>query len=117
MKSSTKAGTLLFLEDQGVADLFTFCVDPFFPLRRSLTILGDHAGTAHDDFPRFLAGELYCMRINALTRKHIHIGVAGNGVVLAVEVGSGMTIECLPFRIREFDSDLDALADGFECQR
>jgi len=29
MKSSPKAGTLLFLEDPGVAELLAFCVDAF----------------------------------------------------------------------------------------
>src|SRR5262249_45982819 len=63
----------------------------------------------------FLAGGLQCMRVNALQRYRIQIGVAGNGIVLAVIVGSELTIDWLPFRIRGFDSDLVALSDGFVC--
>ena len=65
MKSSPKAVTLLSIEDQGVADLLAFCVDAFFRKRPSLTILGDYAGSGRDDFPRFLAGEFYCIGVNA----------------------------------------------------
>src|SRR5262249_19214180 len=93
MKSSPKAGTLLFLEDPGVAELLAFCVDTFFPLRLSLTILGDHAGIGRDDFPRFLAGGFHCVGVNALKRNRIPIRVAGNGVVLAVVIGSELKIE------------------------
>src|SRR5215475_12093370 len=117
MKSSPKAVTLLFLVEQGVADLLAFCVDDFFCLRLSLTILGDHAGNGPNDFPRFLAGGLTFVGVNALPRSRVPIGVAGNGVVLAVEVGSELTIDRLPFRIRPFDSNLDALSGGFVCQR
>src|SRR5215510_169337 len=117
MKLSPKAATLLFLEDQGVAALLAFCVSALCRKRQGLTILGYHVGTGHDDFPRFLASELHCMRVNALLRKRIHIGGAGNGVVLAVVVRSGMNFNRLPFRIRDFDSDLETLSDGFMCQR
>ena len=105
------AVTLLLLVDQGVADLLAF-----FRKRHSLTILGDHAGSGPNDFPRFLAGGLIFVGVNALPRNRIPIGVAGNGVVLAVVVGSELTFDRLPFRIRPFDSDLDALSDGFLCQ-
>src|SRR5215813_9523268 len=112
MKSSPKAVTLLFIVDYGVAELLAFCVDAFFRKRQSLTILGDHDGSGRDDFPRFLAGDLHFVGVNALPRNRIHIGVAGIGVVLAVVVGSGLNIELLPFRVRKFISDLDALSDG-----
>src|SRR5215813_5670673 len=117
MKSSPNAVTLLLIEDQDVADLLAFCVDAFFRKRPSFTILGDYAGGCRDYFPCFLAGGFVCVGVNALPRIRIHIGVAGNGVVLAVEVDSGLKIDRLPFRIRDFGSDLDALSDGFECRR
>jgi hypothetical protein len=114
MKDKTvapKAATLLFLVDRGAAGLLAFCVDAFCRNRPSLTILGDHVGTGPDDFPRFLAGELHSVGVNAFQRNRIPIGVAGNGVVLAVVVGSVLRIDRLPFLA--FDSDLDALFDGF----
>src|SRR5215475_5505014 len=117
MKLSPKAVTLLFIVDQDVADLLAFCVDAFFRNRPCLAILGDHAGSGRDDFPRFLAGDLRFVGVNALPRNRIPIRVASNGVVLAVEVGSGQSIDRLPFRIRAFDSDLDALSDSFVCHR
>src|SRR5262245_50547817 len=117
MKSSPKAVTLLFIVDYDVADLLAFCVDAFFRKRPSLAILGDRAGNGRDDFPRFLAGELYFVGVNTLQRSHILIRVAGNGVVLAVEVGSELTIDRLSFCIRAFNSDLVALSDGFVCHR
>ena len=117
MKSSPKAVTLLSIVDCGVADLLAFCVNAFFRSRPCLAILGNHAGTGRDDFPSLLAGELYCIGVNVLLRKHIPIGVAGNGVVFAVVVGSGLTIERLSFRIRAFKSGLGALSNGFVCQR
>src|SRR5262245_24082605 len=116
MKLSPKAVTLLFIVDQDVADLLAFCVDAFFRNRPCLAILADHAGSGRDDFPRFLAGDLRFVGVNALPRNRIPIRVASNGVVLAVEVGSGLSIDRLPFRIRDFDSDLDALSDGFVCR-
>ena len=69
MKDETvapKAKTLLFLVDQGVAGLLAFCVDAYCRKRPSLTILGDHGGTAAEDFPRFLEGELHFVGVNAL---------------------------------------------------
>src|SRR5262245_28683328 len=111
------AVTLLSLEDPGVAELLAFCVDAFFPLRLSLTILGDHAGIGRDDFSGFLAAGFRCVGVNALKRNRIPIRVAGNGVVLAVVVGSELILESLPFRIRAFGSDLEALSDSFVCQR
>src|SRR5215510_14189632 len=116
MKPSPKAMTLLFIVDYDAADLLAFCVDSFIRNRQSLTILGDHAGSGHDDFPRFLLGGLCFVGVNALQRSHIIIRVAGNGVVLAVEVGSELTIDRLPFRVCAFISDLVALSDGFVCQ-
>src|SRR5262245_929504 len=50
------------------------------------SILGYHAGSGHNDFSRFLAGDLQCIGVNALPRSRIPIRVAGNGVVLAVVV-------------------------------
>src|SRR5215510_14689683 len=117
MKSSPKAAPLLSIVDQGVADLLTFCVDAFFRKRNSLTILGNHAGSGRDDFPSLFAGGFTCVGVNALPRLRIPIGVAGNGVVLAVVVGSVLKIDRLPFRIRVFDRGLEALSDGFVCQR
>src|SRR5215813_477598 len=117
MKSSPKAAPLLFLEDSGVAVLLAFCVDALCRHRQSLTILGDHDGSGTNDFPSLLACEFYCIGVNALQRGRIPIGIAGNGVVLAVVVGSVLIIDRLPFRIRPFDSDLDALSDGFVCRR
>src|SRR5262249_17073561 len=116
IKPSPKAVTLLFLVEQGVADLLAFCSDEFFRKRHSLTILGDYAGNGSNDFPRFLAGGLSFVGVNALPRNRIPTGVAGNGVVLAVVVGSELTIDRLPFRIRPFESNLDALSGGFVCQ-
>ena len=109
--------TLLFIVDRGGAGLLAFCVDAFCRNRPSLTILGDYAGTGPDDFPRFLDGELNFVGVNALHRNRIKNGAAGNGVVLAVIVGSKLSIDRIPFRIRAFRSDLDALSDGFECLR
>src|SRR5215813_5879627 len=117
MKPSPKAVTLLFIVDQGVAELHAFCVDAFFRKRPSLTILGDHAGSGRDDFPRFLVGDLHFVGVNALPRNRIPIRVASNRVVLAVEVASGLSIDRLPFRIRDFYSDLNALSDGFVYRR
>src|SRR5262245_46854624 len=111
------AVTLLFLEDPGLAELLAFCVDAFFPLRLSLTILGDHADIGRDYFPCFLAVGFRCVGVNAIKRNRIPIRVAGNGVVLAVVVGSELILESLPFRIRAFGSDLEALSDGFVCHR
>src|SRR5262245_21277313 len=105
MQLSPKAVTLLFLEDPGVAELLAFCVDAFFSLRLSLIILGDRAGIGRDDFPRFLAGGFHCVGINALKRNRIPLRVAGNGVVLAVVIGSELILDSLPFRIRGFGSD------------
>src|SRR5215475_11202566 len=116
MKLSPKAVTLLFIVDQDVADLLAFCVDAFFRNRPCLAILGVHTGSGRDDFPRFLAGHLHFVGVIALPHNCIPISVASNGVVLAVEVGSGQSIDRLPFRIRAFDSDLDALSDGFVCR-
>src|SRR5262245_29605842 len=45
MKSSPKAPPLLSLEDRGVDEHLAFCFDAFIRKRRSLTILGDHAGS------------------------------------------------------------------------
>src|SRR5215813_7101003 len=117
MKSTPKAGTLLFIEDYGVAELLAFYVDAFFRKRNCLTILGDYAGTGRDDFPSLFVGGFHCVGVNALPRSRIPIRGAGNGVVLAVVVRSGLKIDRLAFRIRAFDSDLDALSDGFVCQR
>src|SRR5262249_47580155 len=70
-----------------------------------------------DYFPCFLADGFQCVGVNALPRIRIHIGVAGNRVVLAVVVGSGLKIDRLPFRIRDFGSDLKALSNSFEWRR
>src|SRR5215813_13494625 len=113
---ASKAVTLLLVVDYGISEFFAFCGDAFFRKRQSLTILGDYAGSGPNDFPRFLAGGLTFVGVNALQRNRIPTGVAGNGVVLAVVVGSKLTIDRLPFRIRPFDSDLDALSGGFVCQ-
>src|SRR5215813_1484222 len=116
MKPSPKEVTLLSLVDYGVADFLAFSVDAFFRKRQSLTILGDYAGSGRENFPRFLTADLTFVGVNALPRNHVPIGVAGNGVVLAVEVGSELIIDRLPFRIRPFDSNLDALSDSFVCK-
>src|SRR5215813_6038568 len=115
MKPSPLSVTLLFLVDYDVADLLAFCVDAFFRKRHSLTILGNHAGSGRDDFPSLFAGGFPCIGVNALPRLRIPIGVAGNGVVLAVVVGSVLKIDRLPFRIRDFDRGLEALSDSFVC--
>src|SRR5262249_2628263 len=93
---SNGSETLLSIEDQGVTDLLAFCVDAFFRKRPGFTIPGDYAGSARDYFPCFLADGFQCVGVNALPRIRIHIGVAGNRVVLAVVVGSGLKIDRLP---------------------
>src|SRR5262245_66556233 len=67
------AAPLLSLEDPCVAELLAFCVDAFFPLRLSLTILGDDAGIGGDDFPRFLAVGFRCVGVSALKRDRLQV--------------------------------------------
>src|SRR5262245_35886845 len=112
---ASKTMTLLIVVDCGISEFLASCVDAFFRKRQSLTILGDYASSGRDYFPRFLAGGLYCVGVNALPSNRIHTGGAGNGVVLAVVVGSELNIDLLPFRIHHFDSGLSALSDGFKC--
>src|SRR5262249_61660657 len=116
MKSSLKPAPLLFLEDCGVAVLLAFCVDAFFCKRKSLTILGGHAGSGRDDFPSLFAGGFHCVGVNALPRNRIPIWDAGNRIVLAVVVVSVLSIDMHPFRIRDVESALRALSYGSRWQ-
>src|SRR5262249_38737023 len=111
--SPTAVAALLLVVDGGAGELFAVSAGAVEYSCACFAVRGDGDFSVDIDLVALLVLESYGVGVHLLVGAHVGVGVAGNGVLLAIEFAGPLAVGWFAVGAGAVNGDLDAVARGF----